>query len=383
MEERAFDDFLEAYRWQFGIEDPQILDWTRTMRVRPRITDAPVRDVRPDAPARNTVVFGPTGAGETLSHPDRNVDLVVLDESPSAATLAEARRVARDAVVIWAQDGTLTVDRLREREVSSADVSVVVHTNGTGDRLDSCLRSVWETTPVVGAIELLVVDASTTEKAADVAQSWSERLGLRYVRAESGQGSTAACNLGADVARGELLVFVSDYALALPGWLRPLLRMLRQKPDVGVVGGKLLSADGRLAEAGGVIFADGSRASFGRGATDPDAPLYGFVRDVHYVSVDLLATRAGLFRGLGGFDSLFLAGDHADVDYCFRVRAAGRRVVYQPQTAVVRRAEPANGDTTHADSDRFTRRWMSTLASLPTPPGHFDDATWDRLAQIA
>lgn len=108
----AFEDFLEFYRRRFGTRDPQILDWTRTMRIRPRITDAPVRDVRPNAPARNTVIFGPAGAGEVLSHPDRSVDIVVLGEGPSAATLAEARRVARHAVVVWPRAGAVTVEWL-------------------------------------------------------------------------------------------------------------------------------------------------------------------------------------------------------------------------------------------------------------------------------
>jgi cellulose synthase/poly-beta-1,6-N-acetylglucosamine synthase-like glycosyltransferase len=316
MDEGGFDDFLELYRWRFGIEDPRILDWTRTMRIKPRITDPPVRDVRPNAPARNTVIFGPAGAGETLSHPDRSVGLVVLDEGPSTATLAEARRVARDAIVVWARDGALTVEWLRDREVSRPDVSVLVHTGSSGDRLDACLRSIWQTTPVGGAIEIVIADTTATEEAADVAQAWTQRLGLRYVRAKPAQGLIAACNMGADAARGEFLMFVSDHTLALPGWLRPLVRILRDEPEVGVAGGKLLSDHGRLEQAGGVIFADGSRASFGCGALDPDAPVYGFVRDVHYVSADLLATRAGLFRVLGGFDSLFLAGDYADVDYC-------------------------------------------------------------------
>jgi GT2 family glycosyltransferase len=382
LHERAFDDFLELYRWRFGVEDPWILDWTRTMRIEPRITDAPVRDVRPNAPARNTVIFGPAGAGETLSHPDRSVAIVVLDEGASATTLAEARRVARDAIVVWPRRGALTVEWLRERERSHPDVSVLVHTSSIGDRLEGCLRSISQTTPAVDAIELIVADASATEEAADIAEAQSERLGVRYIRAEPTQGLIAACNVGASLARGDLLVFLGDQTLAQPGWLRPLVRTLRDEPNIGVVGGKLVSDDGTLEQAGGVIFADGSRAKFGCGALDPDAPLYTFVRDVHYVPADLLATRAGLFRCLGGLDSLYPAGDFADVDYCFRVHAAGRRVVYNPQSAVVRRATRENG-TTNANRDRFTRRWTSTLASLPEPPERFDDPTWDRLARVA
>jgi GT2 family glycosyltransferase len=381
--ELALEDFLELYRWLFRTDDPSILDWTQTMRIRPRITDAPVRDDRPDAPARNTVIFGPAGTGDTLSHPDRSVDIVVLGERRSAATLAEARRVARDVVVLWAEDGTgeapLSVEWLRDPELGAPAVSVVVHTcNGT-ELLDACLRSLYETTPTDAAVEIIV--ASTHDTAA-AAQAWSERLNLTYVPADTAHDSVAACNLGAHAAAGGILVFLSEDTLALPGWLRPLVRALRDEPDVGAVGGRLLGATGRLEAAGGVVFADGSRESFGRGAADPDAPLYGTVRDVHYVSAALLATRAGLFRSLGGCDSRFHAGDYWDVDYCFRVRAAGRRVLYHPQSAIVRRGEPAAGNAGD-DSDRFRRRWAAVLASHPPVPKRFDDATWQRLGRVA
>lgn len=353
MDQLAFDDLLELYRWRFGIEDPSLLDWTQTMRVRPKITDPPVRDARPNAPRRNTVVFGP--AGESLSHHDRSVHIVVLDEDPSAARLAEARRVARDGVVVWARDGTVSANWRRVHDTSRAQVSVIVHAPGAGERLDACLRSISETTPVTGAIEILVADAA--------------------------EGSVAARNRAADTASGELLVFVADGTLVQPGWLRPLVRTLRDEPDVGVVGGKLVAADGSLAEAGGVIFADGSVTSFGRGSPDPQAPLLGFVRDVHFVSADLLATRSGLFRRSGGIDGGFHDG-YEDVDYCLRVRAAGRRVVYQPQSVAVGVPRPAPA-LTSAAGKRFVRRWATPLAALPARPERFDAATWDRLARVA
>jgi Glycosyltransferase like family 2 len=353
VDQRAFDDLLELHRWRFRIEDPSLLDWTQTMRVRPRITDPPVRDARPNAPRRNTVVFGPSG--ESLSHPDRSVHIVVLDEEPSAATLAEARRVARDAIVVWARDGTVSVDWRRGPDASRPEVSVVVHSSDDGDRLDACLRSISDTTPVIDAIEIVVADAA--------------------------QGSILARNRAADEARGDLLVFVGDRTLAQPGWLRPLVRMLRDEPDVGVVGGKLVAGDGTLAEAGGVVFADGSLASFGSGSSDPQAPLFGFVRDVHFVSADLLATRTGLFRRMGGIDGLLHEG-YEDADYCLRVRAAGRRVVYQPQSVVVTDARPAPAPASDAGK-RFVRRWTAPLAALPARPERFDEATWDRLARVA
>ena len=163
MSERAFDELLEHYRWRFGVEDPALLDWTGSMRVRPRITDAPVRDERPDAPARNSVVFGP--AGDRLAHPDRGVQIVVLGEAHSAAALAEARRVARDAVVVWAHDGGVTVEWLRPGRAGRPEVTLLVPTADAPEELDACLSAIAATTPAVPAVEVVVSDAGTTDRA--------------------------------------------------------------------------------------------------------------------------------------------------------------------------------------------------------------------------
>ena len=60
------------------------------------------------------------------------------------------------------------------------------------------------------------------------------------------------------MATGEVLIFLNNDTLPQPGWLPPVLRILRDQPQAGAVGGKLLYPDGTLQEAGGVIFADAS-----------------------------------------------------------------------------------------------------------------------------
>jgi hypothetical protein len=368
MEELPFDDLLENYRWHFDVENPSILDWTSAMRVHPKITDPPARDERPYAPARNTVIFGP--AGDRLAHADGELHLVVVDDP---ARLEEARRVARDGVVTLRADGTATAEWMRPPVPRSPTVTVLVHTGDTPAALEACLRAIAEATPRADAIELLVVDDGQTDAFA-VATAW----GAHYVRADPAQGRVAALNVGAEAARGRLIVFLADHIELRRGWLRPLTRLLRADPDVGVVGAKALTPEGRLAHAGGVLFADGSTEGFGRGSLDPDDPLVGFVRDVSYVSFDLLATRAGLLQRLGGLDTL-LTADRADVDYCLRVRAAQRRVVFQPESHFVSRrvdALPAH------DHRLFLRRWGAPLAARAPRPERLDAGAWARLARV-
>ena len=338
VDEQAFDAFLELYRWLTGVEDPSLLDWTGTMRVRPRITDAPVRDARPDAPARNTVVFGP--AGERLAHPDRGVDIVVLGDAPAAPALAEARRVARDVVVTWAADGGVAIEWMRTPAARRPEVTIVVH----GDAPDGPVPHV----PVTGAIEIL----------------------------HAGPGGVPALNRAADAARGGVLVLLGGETRPAAGWLRPLVRTLRD-PGVGVVGPVMLAADGTIQEAGGMVFADGSLAAAGRGIAPASPSLTGAVRDVDFVSAGLLATRTGLFRRLGGLDPALDPG-LADVDYGLRVRDAGRRVLLQPQSLVAGSERPA-GDPAGEAHRRFTRRWATLLAGRPARPATLDLPAWERL----
>src|SRR5262249_27073683 len=157
---------------------------------------------------------------------------------------------------------------------------------------------------------------------------------LRVVRSAENTGFVDAANRGAAAARGRILVFLNNDTAVRRGWLDALVEVLDGDPDVGIVGARLLGADGRLQESGGILWRDASGWNFGRG-DDPDRPEYRRRRDVDYCSGACLAIPRALFASLGGFDERYRPAYYEDADLAFRVRAAGRRVVVEPASTVV------------------------------------------------
>ncbi len=179
-------------------------------------------------------------------------------------------------------------------------------------------------------IELVVVDNDRSLQARGLP---ARLAGARYLEQWENVGFLAGTNLGARCARGEHLLLLNNDTRVMPGAIDAGLGVFRESSDVGAVVGRIIHFDGRLQEAGSLVWSDGATDAYGRGA-DPDASEFRFRRDVDYGSGAFLFTSRSLWEELGGFDQAFEPAYYEDVDYCLRARALGRRVVFEPACAV-------------------------------------------------
>lgn len=204
---------------------------------------------------------------------------------------------------------------------------VVVLYNQAGLSL-LCLRALSDSVDV--SFETIIVDNASSDRMPQLL----ERLdGARILRQESNLGFLRAVNLAAEQATGEHLLLLNNDAVVEPQTLATAVARLAAEADVGAVGGPILLWDGRLQEAGSIIWRDGSCLGYGRGDS-PDAPAYRFVRDVDYCSGAFLMVRRALFDQLGRFDEAFAPAYYEETDFSVRLWVAGHRIVYDPKVRV-------------------------------------------------
>jgi GT2 family glycosyltransferase len=233
-----------------------------------------------------------------------------------------------------------------------------------------CLKSVLDNTAGI-AYELILADDCSTDLTASIAERVSN---LNIVRGDANRGFLANCNAAAEVARGEFVLFLNNDTAVCNDWLRPLLETLEQDETVGIVGPKLLFPDGRLQEAGGIIWRDASGWNFGR-MDDPEKPEYNYRKEVDYISGACLMVRAGLWRQIGGFDERYRPAYYEDSDLAFEARKAGYKVVYQPLSRVFHFEGVSNGTDLGSgikqyqvqNQAKFREKWQCELDEFHFP----------------
>lgn len=251
-------------------------------------------------------------------------------------------------------------------------ISVVIPNKDHHQDLDLCLRSILERATYRN-LEFIIVENNSTEPETFhyYEKIQAEYSRVRVVTWEREFNYSAINNFGAGFAAGEYLLFLNnDTEVINPGIFEEMLGFA-QRAEVGIVGARLLYQDDTIQHAGVVVGFGGIAGHTFIGLHQAENSYFHramCAQDYSAVTAACMLTKTALFWQVDGFTEE-LAVAFNDIDYCMKVRAAGKLVVYAPYAVMYHYESKSRGLEDTPEKVRrfnnevaiFARRWPDIL----------------------
>jgi O-antigen biosynthesis protein len=292
----------------------------------------------------------------------------------SAASHIHLRARGIGAEVTQRQGNLFPAVRIK-RPIPHERVTVIIPTRDRLSLLRACIDSISPALESCRAHILVVdndsADPETLDYFADL-----RRRGIRTLRIEGPFNFARLNNQAAAMLDSDVLCLLNnDIEASSNDWLEEMLTRLAE-PDVGAVGA-LLTWPGGVVQHGGVVLGmnfEAAHAYTDRFSDDPGfADQLLVAHECTAVTAACLVTRRSDYLAVGGMDEARFAVAFNDVDYCLRLRQAGKRIVLTPHAKLVHAESASRGKDVRADRrDRFERerallraRWGELLNEDP------------------
>lgn len=235
-------------------------------------------------------------------------------------------------------------------------VSILIPNKDHTDDLDVCLTSFFQRASYSNYEFIIIENNSVKPETFDYYEKiQKEHENVKVVYWESGFNYSAINNFGFKFAKGEYIMLLNnDVELITPDIFESMLGYC-MRPDVGIVGAKLLYNDHTVQHAGVLVGAGGLADHVFKGIHEDDPGYMGRAissQDVSAVTAACLMVKRSVYEQVGGLEEEFQVAFN-DVDFCLKVRKAGYLVVYDADVKLFHYESKSRGmeDTT----ERFIR----------------------------
>ncbi|WP_308388911.1 glycosyltransferase [Acidithiobacillus sp. AMEEHan] len=280
-------------------------------------------------------------------------------------------------------------------------VSIIIPTRNQVAILQRCVESIIEKTRYPH-YEILIVDNDSDEVEArnylDLLSAQEESLGgrLRVLRHPGPFNFSAMNNRAVEEARGDLILLLNNDTAALhEDWLEEMVSHAL-RPEVGIVGAKLLFPDGKIQHAGVILGMKGPAEHPFIGQAAEYRGYFGramLTQDLSAVTGACLLVSKALYRDVGGLDEERFQVSYNDVDLCLKVRERGKKIVFTPwailmhegsasqRGEVEKKPSPEKEKRFASEKMAFYRKWLPQLAFDPAYNRHLSLASTDFLLE--
>ena len=235
-------------------------------------------------------------------------------------------------------------------------VSILIPNKDHTDDLDVCLNSFFERADYQN-YEFIIIENNSVlpETFAYYEKIEKEHDNVKVVYWEAGFNYSAINNFGFKFAKGDYIMLLNnDVELITPDIFQSMLGFC-MRPEVGIVGAKLLYNDHTVQHAGVLVGAGGLADHVFKGIHEDDPGYMGRAissQDVSAVTAACLLVKRSVYEEVGGLEDEFQVAFN-DVDFCLKVRKAGYLIVYDADVKLFHYESKSRGmeDTT----ERFIR----------------------------
>jgi len=209
-------------------------------------------------------------------------------------------------------------------------VSIIVPTWNGLRWIADCLHSIECQHPPDA--EIIVVDNASTDGTPDrVAGDFPQ---VTLLRLDRNYGFAGGVNRGLAVAHGDTVALLNQDVVLRDGCLQALCARLAQSGPA-IVGCKLLYPDEQTIQHAGGIIRYPRAVPDHHGYRQIDKGQWSAAADVDYVTGAVFAFDRRVWHAIGQFDEGFFPANYEEVDFCYRARAAGFRVIYEPAAVAI------------------------------------------------
>lgn len=316
------------------------------------------------------------------------IDRLIRDPALRSRVAASAHHEATSNFMLDPSESPLVrflsdvhADHVRSRASDGIRVSIVIPVHGHLDLTRQCVEHVQATTDP-RTTEIVVVDDASPDATAEWMRERMSKGAIQGVFLSPNRGFAGACNAGAEVCRGQFIVFLNNDTIVRSGWLEALTAPLVDDPGIGLTGARLLYPEGDIQHAGIRLHPNGLPDHEFRHAAADD-PRVIASRDRAFVTGACIALRKDLFSKIGCFDTGFRMYVE-DLDLCLKVWSEGLRVRYVAECVVVHLESRTTPDLEKRTAlvktgmerlfSRWMGRWPEGLFRLEDWPANFRNA---------
>ena len=248
-------------------------------------------------------------------------------------------------------------------------IAVVIPVYNNWSFVERCIRAIGKTVdyPI---LQIFVVNDGSKD---ETLQKLMRYPNVNVINVPENSGYLKACNLAfTQLSKYEFLFLLNNASEPNSGFVLNAMDVMQSNEDAAVVGSTLISSDGKLRAAGGMVGSDGTCRSWGYLDREKSSK-FRYTRRIDYVPFVAALVRNSELKKIDGFDERFAPTHYEDVDFAFQMREIGKSVYISSESTIFHFGSPSYGlggndsviEMNHANKKEFRDKWRITLNAPP------------------